>query len=989
MDNPFRRTGSARRPGLALRGPLPFIALVSAVAVASPVSGQGLRLRVAPEATTVRWDDALGLQNATFFGGGLALDFGRYVTLRGTYGTAGTVGTAFARADFAADDGSPLEENQVKTSLFSTSVLFRLGARRVAPLLGVRGGVLYLEPDGRSSARQIVGAYGGGMSLRLTPWMDGQVLLERSSLRLDRALLAGPDAAAATDADYDATRSNVALSAALGLRVGSGRSSGRADDVDRDFDQLLSGSTEGLLVPVEVQGGVLRFADALGLQDQRLMSVRSGVDLGPYFGLRGQYWRGVTDAFDAFRGMSGWSGEFQFNVGRVTGASPHLVLGLGQTRFDQDFRDETGTSLENFNTLILGAGLGIPVDDRARLTVSLRDHVSTARGLDQTSSTADLRHSLSLTAGISFLVVGHRAVPAPVMRAEATQDSADYRSSQVLSIPLPKEGELYVRYGPGGRTLPDGGTPPGTAPGVDSVAVRAAITGELTRLLAGGGAALSDSARAELEGRVMERLQALPASGPGDSARVAGGATGDSLAPVAGGGDPQLEDLRKQVADLTQLVREGMLLQAAGGILRGGGTTVNVNPGGEGVGEGTEGQEPFLRALEGRLGLGNMGAGNRGVTFRTDAYLSALRGDDNLIPFATLEFARNGITAEKDGQPVRGSTRTLGAGFGVVAVLPHAGPFWPTAGVLFSAARVGTSGDRPEADATIDDLYGGLTLGPGIQIGAAYRPTPASRSFLAVALRKIWSGRTSRWSFETGMRLTFPPRSSRGPVGPFAAQGVPPMAPVAADTVALPAPDTAAVAQADTRNAELLARVEALEVQLREQSSARARAEAEARSAQGTVDSLSAVARQQAAARTEMVQALDRLASGSDPVMRVDEVEEGVRVILAGDFFQVGATSLEDAARDDVLALAAILAPRTDLPVHVEGHTDSSGTDEANLVISRLRAQAVADALVEGGVGAGRVTTLGKGAALPVADNDTREGRAENRRVEILIRLRR
>jgi OOP family OmpA-OmpF porin len=71
----------------------------------------------------------------------------------------------------------------------------------------------------------------------------------------------------------------------------------------------------------------------------------------------------------------------------------------------------------------------------------------------------------------------------------------------------------------------------------------------------------------------------------------------------------------------------------------------------------------------------------------------------------------------------------------------------------------------------------------------------------------------------------------------------------------------------------------------------------------------------------------------------------------------------------------------------VDGHTDASGTEEANLAISRLRADAVRRALVAGGVAAERITVVGSGEASPIADNDTREGRARNRRVEVVVRF--
>ncbi|HSW29726.1 MAG TPA: OmpA family protein, partial [Longimicrobiales bacterium] len=93
------------------------------------------------------------------------------------------------------------------------------------------------------------------------------------------------------------------------------------------------------------------------------------------------------------------------------------------------------------------------------------------------------------------------------------------------------------------------------------------------------------------------------------------------------------------------------------------------------------------------------------------------------------------------------------------------------------------------------------------------------------------------------------------------------------------------------------------------------------------------------------------------------------------------------AAAADVRSLGAVLAGARVSGISVEGHTDDTGTEEANLTISRLRAESVRRLLVEGGVPDGAVTASGMGEATPVADNQTREGRSRNRRVEVSVSL--
>ena len=71
--------------------------------------------------------------------------------------------------------------------------------------------------------------------------------------------------------------------------------------------------------------------------------------------------------------------------------------------------------------------------------------------------------------------------------------------------------------------------------------------------------------------------------------------------------------------------------------------------------------------------------------------------------------------------------------------------------------------------------------------------------------------------------------------------------------------------------------------------------------------------------------------------------------------------------------------------VVVNGYTDNSGNDAINVPLSASRAKAVADYLVSQGVRADQVTSEGKGSGSPIASNDTPEGKAQNRRVEITV----
>jgi len=82
--------------------------------------------------------------------------------------------------------------------------------------------------------------------------------------------------------------------------------------------------------------------------------------------------------------------------------------------------------------------------------------------------------------------------------------------------------------------------------------------------------------------------------------------------------------------------------------------------------------------------------------------------------------------------------------------------------------------------------------------------------------------------------------------------------------------------------------------------------------------------------------------------------------------------------------IAAMLKANSSLKLSVEGHTDSTGDAKANKTLSEQRAKAVVDAMVKKGIAAARLASAGYGAEKPVADNRSEEGRAKNRRVELV-----
>jgi OOP family OmpA-OmpF porin len=101
--------------------------------------------------------------------------------------------------------------------------------------------------------------------------------------------------------------------------------------------------------------------------------------------------------------------------------------------------------------------------------------------------------------------------------------------------------------------------------------------------------------------------------------------------------------------------------------------------------------------------------------------------------------------------------------------------------------------------------------------------------------------------------------------------------------------------------------------------------------------------------------------------------------------FLTGSARLTPGSRTEIEKLGAILRSYPMATVVVAGHTDSRGREGANLALSRARAEAVANALKDSGVGADRIRAEGYGSQKPVGDNSTRAGRQQNRRVTLEV----
>ncbi len=138
------------------------------------------------------------------------------------------------------------------------------------------------------------------------------------------------------------------------------------------------------------------------------------------------------------------------------------------------------------------------------------------------------------------------------------------------------------------------------------------------------------------------------------------------------------------------------------------------------------------------------------------------------------------------------------------------------------------------------------------------------------------------------------------------------------------------------------------------------------------------LASQRQALNSQLQGAMGKMATGT-------KTERGYIVSLSGTAFGSGKSTLTTDAKYVLAKLSGMLLAMPDAGLLIEGHTDSTGSDELNQKLSTARAQSVKTYLSEMGFETSKMNSRGYGPSNPVAPNDNAEGRAKNRRVDIVI----
>lgn len=471
------------------------------IPIAMPLAAQELRYNIAPQATRIQWDNDLGLKDANLLGGRFGFTFNQYIGLHGFYLTRSNVRAELSRLPLTDSLGNALSDHDVDIRNFGADLRINVGSGALSPFLTAGGAVLRFDPDSAPRSSQIALKLGGGVQLGSPGRVRVSIFAEDLMFRLNRYALAARQShdPLSDDPGSDDLRHNIALGAALQIPLGG----------SRQFEDDARIGLGAVGMPIELFAGRMDFDDETGLARQDLAGARAGLNFGRLVSLRGYYWHGVADDFDDTAPIQSFGGEAQFNLGTGAGLVPYLIAGAGVIDFGDDYRDVAGNPRDDRTSLILGGGLALALNEHLRFNFTARDYLFSDRDLADVASTEELRNNWMYSAGFSFNIFARDAdrpvrtvrltdtvrvsstdtiserdtvfvdatsgerVSAERARMLASRDtlrrdrreaedqaevggerlsgdgaSRDYAGNRTVVVPVPREGELYIRYGP-------------------------------------------------------------------------------------------------------------------------------------------------------------------------------------------------------------------------------------------------------------------------------------------------------------------------------------------------------------------------------------------------------------------------------------------------------------------------------------------------------------------------------------------------------------
>lgn len=433
--------------------PCLLVLIASVLAPATPVRAQlsGIRYTVAPRADHLFFDGNSAIDDATMLSGRLGFGFGEYLEFSAVGRYAPTAQTDFSGFSDLGDPSiflfDQLRKRDLKMLQYGADLKINFSTdNKFVPYVSIGTGVLSLDPDGLDRTETIY--LGGSIGLlyrwqdRITVTLEGQ----RQQWRQNAAsLLSDTDLTDVALAREDFRTIGVgayALGAGISFDLG-GRVRGEMTELDRALAGQFSQGFSAVRLEVEPFYARIHFAEALGYrEDQRMAGVGAGVDLGPFVGVRGFYWRGMNDGGRvSFDDLQAYGGQLIMRFGTPNRTvRPHLSVGGGYMDVQSGYQGSGVGVLEDRPFALVGAGATIQAGQYFSVQGGVRSLLASAESAESVSSPSSVEASWMYFGGISF-ELGRGGLGAKG-RAEAALVEEPASSVPVRSEPSPRDLEL-------------------------------------------------------------------------------------------------------------------------------------------------------------------------------------------------------------------------------------------------------------------------------------------------------------------------------------------------------------------------------------------------------------------------------------------------------------------------------------------------------------------------------------------------------------------
>lgn len=345
-------------------------------AMALPVMSQvkGISYTLSPTGEYVFWDETTGIKDGYLAGGQLGFGFGEYVELRASYMQSLNLKRDFSALSPAELRSANWDPMDVEVQRWGGDVKVNLGRGGIVPYLTAGTGVQTIEPKNLSRYKNIYFSAGGGLQFSVadrytlgvqainTSFNDSPVRsLTSAAERSDKALMLD---------DYpNELLQNWSVRASMQFYLG-GRRPGELSKTEKAY---LNNFSSGVSLPIEVTGGQLNFGDNLPYADTKFIGVSSGLNFGPYVGIRGFYWRGMQEGyFSEIDRLALYGGEGKFKLSNGQGLTPSISVGGGVIDVLKGYKVNGGkggdVNLEDKPFASGGLGLDFPFSRSVKLS---------------------------------------------------------------------------------------------------------------------------------------------------------------------------------------------------------------------------------------------------------------------------------------------------------------------------------------------------------------------------------------------------------------------------------------------------------------------------------------------------------------------------------------------------------------------------------------------------------------------------------------------